>query len=70
MSVAEVRPSGEGRSLDGGATSARRKYVVPSLSRYGTLADLTGHSGSKNLNDGSGGGCGMNNFETSCVNPS
>ena len=45
-----------------------RSYVVPSLSRYGTLADLTRKSGTKDQNDGSGGGCGLgNNFTTSCA---
>ncbi len=67
MSVAEGNTSGEDLSLDVAATSARRRYVVPSVSRYGTLADLTRASGSKNHNDGSGGGCGHNNFLTSCV---
>jgi hypothetical protein len=49
----------------------RRRYVAPSLSRYGTLADVTRAQGDKHLNDGQGGGCGLgNNFFLSCVNPS
>ena len=68
MKVAEVENMGEGRSSD-----TRRKYVMPIVSRYGTLADLTKANGTKNLNDssgGQGGGCGSNNFQTSCMNPS
>jgi hypothetical protein len=55
------------------APARRRKYVVPSLARYGTLADLTRANGTKNLNDspGVGVGCGVGNqFQTSCINPS
>jgi hypothetical protein len=67
MRVAEANPSGEGRDPDVAMTSGRRKYVAPSLTQYGTLADLTRASGQKNHNDGSGGGCGHNNFLQSCV---
>jgi hypothetical protein len=52
----------------GSALDRRRRYVVPSLWRYGTLADLTKNmGGSKNGNDGQGGGCGNNMFMTSCL---
>jgi hypothetical protein len=66
MAVTELDNSGERRNRN--VAPRQRKYVVPSLSRYGTLADLTRNNGSKNLNDGSAPpGCGMNNFATSCI---
>jgi hypothetical protein len=59
---------GEFRNGDA-AQAGYRKYVVPSISRYGTLADLTKANGSKNHNDGNvnAPGCGKNNFMLSCV---
>jgi hypothetical protein len=63
VNTAEENP-GSGSALD-----RRRMYVVPSLSRYGTLADLTRKTGTKNLNDGSGGGCGNMNHAQSCLHP-
>jgi hypothetical protein len=70
--TAELNHGGEGRGSDVAASlpSIRHKYVVPSLSRYGTLADLTRNNGSKNGNDsaGPGQGCGVGfNFLFSCT---
>ncbi len=65
MPVTEVKNSAKGRKPD---VAGRRKYVVPSLSRYGTLADLTMKNGHKHGNDGSGTGCGQGaNFVFSCA---
>ena len=61
---------GGGEFRNGDAVQAgRRKYVVPSISRYGTLTDLTKNNGNKNHNDGqpNAPGCGKNNFMLSCV---
>jgi hypothetical protein len=67
MPGTEVNDSAEGREPDVAAVR-RRKYVVPSLSRYGTLADLTMKNGHKHGNDGSGTGCGQGaNFVFSCA---
>jgi hypothetical protein len=69
MLVAELNSSGASRSSDV-AAARRRKYVAPSLSRYGTLADLTRSNGFKDGNDsqGPGKGCGGgNNFLFSCI---
>ena len=68
MPVLDVDPSGEAPGSDT-ALVRRRRYVVPSLSQYGTLADLTRHTGTKNSNDGSGPGCGNMNHATSCLTP-
>jgi hypothetical protein len=68
MPVVDVRTFGETPSAD--IVSARRgKYVVPTLSRYGTLTDLTRHQGNKNGNDGNGPGCGNMNHAHSCLRP-
>jgi len=49
----------------------RRRYIVPSLSRYGTLTDLTLMNGMKHGDDSHGGvgnGCGQGaNFLFSCA---
>jgi hypothetical protein len=50
--------------------AVKRAYVVPSLSRFGTLAELTRSNGTKNGNDsgGPGNGCGQgSNFLFSCA---
>jgi hypothetical protein len=70
--AAELNNGAEGGGSDLAAAlpSIRRKYVAPSLSRYGTLADLTRNNGSKNGNDsgGPGQGCGVGfNFLHSCT---
>lgn len=52
------------------ASVRKRTYVVPSLSRFGTLVDLTRSNGTKNGNDsgGPGNGCGQgSNFLFSCA---
>ena len=70
MTIAKSGSSGANTSSNE-ALAGLRHYVVPSLTRYGTLADLTMANGTKNFNDGSGGGCGQgNNFQTSCLSPS
>src|SRR5437868_3752148 len=60
---AELNNAEEVRGSDVAAalSSNRHKYIVPSLSRYGTLADLTRANGTKNGNDsaGPGNGCGV-----------
>jgi len=68
MPVADMNAARETPGSDS-ALDRRRRYVVPSLSRYGTLADLTRKTGTKNLNDGSGGGCGNMNHAQSCLHP-
>lgn len=70
MPISDVNNSGEIRNSDV-ASAPHREYVVPTLTRFGTLADLTRASGTKNLNDGQGTppGCGANQFATSCFNP-
>jgi hypothetical protein len=66
MTNSEVKDFSERQSSE--ATSSRRKYVVPTLSRYGTLGDLTARNGTKYGNDGSGSGCGQgNNHKFSCT---
>jgi hypothetical protein len=68
MPVTVVNNTGEGQDSDV-ASARHRKYVVPLLSRYGTLADLTRQNGTKNGNDGQGNGCGVgSNFLFSCAN--
>jgi hypothetical protein len=67
MAVIKDNSSGVDSSSDL-ASAGLRKYVVPTLSRYGTLMELTMKNGTKNNNDGSGQGCGQgNNFDTSCL---
>ena len=67
MAVTKDNSSGVDSSSDL-ASAGLRKYVVPALSRYGTLMELTMKNGTKNNNDGSGQGCGQgNNFDTSCL---
>jgi hypothetical protein len=66
MPVVDVNASDEAST---GAVAQLRTYVVPALSRYGTLTDLTRKTGVKNLNDGSGGGCGNMNHLASCLHP-
>jgi hypothetical protein len=69
MPVVDANTSGEAPSSDISLVRQHR-YVAPSLSRYGTLADLTRHTGTTNANDGGGTGCGNKNHGTSCLNPS
>jgi hypothetical protein len=67
MPIPEAENCGGQRS-DVASVSSRRKYVAPSLSRFGTLGDLTRTGGSKNGNDGQGTGCGQGgHFLFSCV---
>ena len=67
MTIAKSDSSGASSSSNV-ASAGRRNYAVPSLTRYGTLTDLTMANGTKNFNDGSGTGCGQgNNFQTSCL---
>jgi len=62
----------ENKSGEVRASDQRRKYLMPRLSRYGTLADLTKSNGNKNGNDsgGVGEGCGQggNFLFSSCSN--
>ena len=67
MPIVNVNTSGEAPSDVG--LARQRKYVIPSLSRYGTLADVTKNTGNKNMNDGQGPGCGNQNHGTSCLRP-
>jgi hypothetical protein len=66
MAMAEMNGTGAAQ----GSVVRKRTYVVPSLSRFGTLTDLTRSNGTKNGNDsgGPGNGCGVgSNFLFSCA---